>query len=61
MRLLDDWYVCVGHWTLVLVVFGAPLLFAWAAWLVPSFRAPAALYLLWLYYDRETPHIGGRR
>lgn len=61
LRYLDDWYVFVGHWTLVCVVFLSPVAFVLAVWLVPSFRIPALLYVAWLYCDRHTPHLGGRR
>lgn len=58
---LDDWYVCLGHWTLVGLVFLSPVAFFAAFLFVPGFRIPALLYAGWLYYDRHTPLAGGRR
>ncbi|XP_065222992.1 acyl-CoA wax alcohol acyltransferase 1-like isoform X2 [Planococcus citri] len=52
-----DWLSC---WILTLMLFGGPVLFIYMC-ITPSLRIFALLYLLWVYYDRETIYTGGRR
>ncbi|XKL69080.1 hypothetical protein PGB90_006849 [Kerria lacca] len=57
---LENYYLCIGCWTLTLFLFWGPtilliILTTSKLWIF------GLIYLMWMYYDKDTPHNGGRR
>ncbi|XP_065204908.1 2-acylglycerol O-acyltransferase 2-like [Planococcus citri] len=57
---VEDYYDWLGCWMMTLTfIFGPPFLLLLC--ITTSLWIIGLLYFLWMYYDRETPHTGGRR
>ncbi|XP_065225545.1 2-acylglycerol O-acyltransferase 3-like [Planococcus citri] len=57
---LEEQYERLGCWTITTMLFSSPFVFIYLFFKPPMWIFNVA-YILWMIYDRETPHRGSRR